>query len=249
MKFSTGSIIMIVIATLMGLFFGNALGGLLWGLVVGLISAAGAFYSIWRYEQTGAKTVKTEGGELQDPRFARFLFSDPRSAIFWLPVRIFVGWQWLMAGWHKFEDPRWLDNGQALLGYWQGAVKVPEGGRAPITYDWWRGFIQFLIDNEAHVWFAKVITFGEMLAGIGLIAGGLVGIAAFGGALMNMSFLLSGSTSTNPIMLLLAIGLMLAWKVAGWIGVDRVLLPALGTPWQAGALIKREREQSPQMIS
>jgi thiosulfate dehydrogenase [quinone] large subunit len=48
-------------------------------------------------------------------------------------------------------------------------------------------------------------------------------------------------------MLLLAIGLMLAWKVAGWIGVDRVLLPALGTPWQAGSLFKRE--QSPQMVS
>jgi thiosulfate dehydrogenase [quinone] large subunit len=55
---------------------------------------------------------------------------------------------------------------------------------------------------------------------------------------MNTSFLLSGSTSTNPIMLLMAIGLVLAWKVAGWIGLDRWLLPALGTPWQRGTLLR-----------
>ncbi len=49
---------------------------------------------------------------------------------------------------------------------------------------------------------------------------------------MNMSFLLAGSASTNPVMFALAIGLILAWKVAGYYGVDRYLLPLLGTPWQ-----------------
>jgi thiosulfate dehydrogenase [quinone] large subunit len=39
-------------------------------------------------------------------------------------------------------------------------------------------------------------------------------------------------------MLLLAIGLILAWKVAGWIGVDRYLLPLLGTPWHRGRLFQ-----------
>ena len=31
--------------------------------------------------------------------------------------------------------------------------------------------------------------------------------------------------------LLAALLLILAWKVAGWWGLDRFLLPALGTPW------------------
>ena len=54
---------------------------------------------------------------------------------------------------------------------------------------------------------------------------------------MNMSFLLAGSASTNPVMFTLAIGLMLAWKVAGYYGLDRYLLPLLGTPWrQHGAI-------------
>ena len=30
--------------------------------------------------------------------------------------------------------------------------------------------------------------------------------------------------------------LVLAWKTAGWIGVDRWLLPAVGTPWRPGRL-------------
>ena len=50
---------------------------------------------------------------------------------------------------------------------------------------------------------------------------------------MNMSFLLAGSTSVNPIMFAFTIGLILAWKVAGYYGLDRYLLPRLGVPWGA----------------
>jgi thiosulfate dehydrogenase (quinone) large subunit len=70
--------------------------------------------------------------------------------------------------------------------------------------------------------------------GVALLTGALTGIAAFFGALMNMSFLLAGSGSSNPIMFTMAVGLMLAWKVAGYYGLDRYLLPALGTPWRRG---------------
>jgi thiosulfate dehydrogenase (quinone) large subunit len=34
-------------------------------------------------------------------------------------------------------------------------------------------------------------------------------------------------------MFALAIGLILAWRVAGYYGVDRYLLPRLGVPWHA----------------
>jgi thiosulfate dehydrogenase [quinone] large subunit len=80
------------------------------------------------------------------------------------------------------------------------------------------------------------VTFGEILVGIGLIVGALTGFAAFFGAFMNMSYLLAGTASTNPIMFALAMGVILAWKVAGYYGVDRVLLPKLGTPWAPGSL-------------
>lgn len=63
--------------------------------------------------------------------------------------------------------------------------------------------------------------------------GALTGMAAFFGALMNMSFLLAGSASSNPVLFTAAIGLILAWRVAGYYGFDRYLLPKLGTPWRA----------------
>lgn len=256
MKLTTGSIIIIVVAALLGLFLGNGLGGafgtdpgngLLWGVVVGVISGIGAFFAVNQYNTSVEKGEVVPGTEVEDPKFAKFLFSDIRSAAIWLPIRLFIGLDFLSAGWHKLQDPNWVDNGNALLGYWKNAVAVnAQTGKGPINYDWWRSFLQGMIDANAQTWFGKVITFGEILIGLGLIVGALVGIAAFFGVVMNMSFLLSGSISVNPVFLTLGIFLIMAWKVAGWFGLDRWLLPALGTPWKAGALFHRDQPPSPQ---
>ncbi|HEY8870789.1 MAG TPA: DoxX family membrane protein [Candidatus Limnocylindrales bacterium] len=176
----------------------------------------------------GAEVVEVEG-----PAFARYLFSNTKAGLFWLPIRLFVGFEWVEAGWHKFTGPGWLDGGSALAGYWQSAVKIPDTGHPAITFEWYRGFLQLLLNNHAQTWFAWVVTFGELAVGVGLLLGILTGIAAFFGATMNMSFLLAGSASVNPIMFALAVGLMLGWKVAGYYGVDRYLLPLLGVPWHA----------------
>jgi thiosulfate dehydrogenase [quinone] large subunit len=183
------------------------------------------------FEDRNAPAAK--GVEVEGPAFTRYLFSNTRAGLFWLPIRIFVGFQWLEAGWHKLTGPGWVDGGSSLLGFWQGAVKVPETGRPPISFEWYRGFLQFLIDNHAQSWFGWLITLGEIAVGVGLLLGALTGLAAFFGAMMNMSFLLAGSASTNPIMFTFAIGLILAWKVAGYYGLDRYLLPRLGVPWHA----------------
>jgi thiosulfate dehydrogenase [quinone] large subunit len=183
--------------------------------------------------------------EVTGPAFARFLFNNTRAGLLWLPIRVFVGFEWLEAGYHKATGGGWLDGGSSLLGFWTNAVKVPEQGRPPITYEWYRTFLQFLIDNHAQGWFAWLITFGEMAVGIALILGALTGLAAFFGCFMNMSFMLAGSASTNPIMFTLAIGLILAWKVAGYYGLDRYLLPLLGTPWRTGSLFPQQPQTRP----
>ncbi len=181
-----------------------------------------------------AETVEIEG-----PAFARFLFSNSRAGLFWLPIRLFVGFAWLEAGLHKITDPAWTTDGEALRAYWERAAAIPEQGRPPITYEWYRDFINFLLAGGHETWFSWLVMFGEIAVGIGLIFGILTGVAAFFGALMNMSFLLAGSASTNPIMFSLAIGLILAWKVAGYYGLDRYLLPMLGTPWRPGSTAHR----------
>lgn len=190
----------------------------------------------------------SEEVEVAGPGFARFLFNNRAAGLFWLPIRIFLGVSWLDAGLHKFGDPGWMQGGASLLSYWERAVAIPEApGRPAITYDWYRDFLNLLINNNAEGWFAVLITLGEIAVGVALILGALTGIAAFFGAFMNMSFLLAGSASSNPVLFTMAVGLILAWKVAGYYGLDRWLLPRLGTPWSIGTLFRRpaDTEETP----
>ena len=186
------------------------------------------------------KTPGAEVVEVEGPAFTRYLFGNTRAGLLWLPIRLFVGFAFFEAGLHKLFPAGkaigagWLDGGGSLLGYWKGAVAVPEApGHAAITFEWYRDFLNLLINNGAQSWFAYLIVFGEIAIGLGLIFGVLTGFAAFAGATMNMSFLLAGSASTNPVLFALGIGLILAWRVAGYYGVDRYLLPKLGVPWHA----------------
>lgn len=159
----------------------------------------------------------------QWPSLLNRLFTDVRAAWLWLPLRLWLGYQWLEAASHKVGNPAWTETGVALKGFWTNAVSVPEGGRAPIAFDWYRSFIQALLDAEAYTWFAKLIAYGELLIGIALIVGALVGVTAFFAAFMNWNFMMAGSASTNPLLFVIAIGLLLAWRVAGLVGVDYAL--------------------------
>lgn len=187
------------------------------------------------------KSADSSNVEIEGPAFARFLFNNSRAGLFWLPIRLFLGFAWLDAGIHKLTGEGWIDGGSALRAYWERAAAIPEQGRPPITYEWYRDFINMLLNGGYETWFGWVITLGEIAVGVGLLLGILTGVAAFFGALMNMSFLLAGSASTNPVLFTLAVGLILAWKVAGYYGVDRYLLPMLGTPWRPGVLAARGR--------
>jgi thiosulfate dehydrogenase [quinone] large subunit len=176
--------------------------------------------------------------EIADPPLARILFSDTRMSVVWFVVRLYVGFSWLEAGLHKVLDTgatsNYIINGAGLLSFWQRIAAIPAAPAKPvITYDWYRSYIQFMVDNHWEGVFGKVIAFGETAVGIGLILGAFVGIAAVGGAFMNLNFMLAGSASTNPVLLLLGFLLVLSWKTAGYIGLDRYLLPILGTPWKA----------------
>ncbi len=170
--------------------------------------------------------VRTEGGKvIQDPPVAQFIFNDTRFAPVWLILRLYVGWKWLEPGWGKLQNPAWMDTGEALQGYWTRAVDNT-------AFDWYSGFLQSMLDANAHTWFAKLIVIGEVAVGIALILGAFVGVAAFFGAFMNWNFIMAGSASSNALLGLGGVLLLLAWKTAGWYGLDRYLLPKLGTPWR-----------------
>lgn len=169
------------------------------------------------------------------PGFVRWLFMDPRSAWLWMAVRFYVGWEWFTAGREKLwpaTGPSWITSGNALKGYWTRATAVPQTGSPPIVYGWYRALLKYMLEHDWAPWFAKLIALGEFAVGIGLIFGAFVGIAAFFGTVMNFSYGLAGTASTNPMLFGLSIFLILAWKVAGLVGLDRWLLPIARTPWQ-----------------
>jgi thiosulfate dehydrogenase (quinone) large subunit len=142
---------------------------------------------------------------------------------------------WFEAGWHKFGDPKWMDTGEALLNFWQRGLKMTP--KPVIAFEWYRTFIEFLVNSEAHIWFSKIIIFDELAVALGLILGAFTGITAFFGGLMNWSFIMAGSASTNGLFFAIATWLVLAWRNAGWIGLDRWLLPMIGTSLEIGKFV------------
>ncbi|HET8852241.1 MAG TPA: DoxX family membrane protein [Ktedonobacteraceae bacterium] len=198
--------------------------------------------------------------QIPEPPIARFLFADTRMAWFWLIVRLYVGYQWLTAGLEKltgysftfdaFAKPTgygtWVfgaHDGAAIKGFVTGAL-AQASGPYPAVQSWYASFLQsFVLPNAAM--FAYLVTFGEVLIGLGLIFGVLTGIAAFFGVFMNLNFMLAGAVSINPIIGMLAVLIVLAWRIAGYYGIDSVLLPLLGTPWTGSLAGNKTLAQTP----
>lgn len=184
---------------------------------------------------------------IEEPPVIKELLNNPRFSFIWLAIRIWLGVQWLQSGIGKVGNPEWVESGTALKAYWERAVAIPETGRPLITFDWYRDFLQGMLDTGSYTWFAKLVAYGEVLVGIALVLGMFVGIAAFFGGFMNWNFMMAGSASTNPLLFVAAIVLILAWKVAGYIGADYFLLPALGTPWSRNKIVELEVSPNPQL--
>jgi thiosulfate dehydrogenase [quinone] large subunit len=179
-------------------------------------------------ELAGRLAARTRAHALADPPLSQFLFANPRLAPVWLVIRLWLGWQWLQAGLAKAQDPGWMDSGQALRGFWQGALTTSP--RPVIVYDWYRAFIEALLVGGHYVWFGKLIVLGELAVGVALILGAFTGLAAAGGLLLNLNYLLAGSASTNPVLAIVEVLVMFGWKVAGWWGLDRWLLGPILRP-------------------
>ncbi len=173
-----------------------------------------------------------KGAAVQEPSVVTTLLNHPLAAWLWLPIRIWLGWQWLNAGWEKLENPAWMQSGAALKGFLAGAVAaVSKSGAPVIHYTWYSSFLKLLISSGSYVWMGKLVSVGETLVGIALILGAFTGFAAFFGGFMNFNYLMAGTVSVNPMFLVLAVTLILAWKVSGRIGLDYFLVPRVGALW------------------
>jgi thiosulfate dehydrogenase [quinone] large subunit len=111
-----------------------------------------------------------------------------------------------------------------------------------VAYDWYRAFLQEMLEGGHYVWFAKVVAVGEVVVGLALILGVFTGVAAFGGVFMNWHFVMAGAASTNAMLALVGVLLVLAWRTAGWWGLDRWVLPLLGLRRTPSQSIKAQAE-------
>ena len=167
-----------------------------------------------------------------DPPLARFLFQSTGAAWLWLGVRLWVGWQLFAAGENKFADPARLDDAsRAMAAYWQRASAVGVGAD-PAVQDWQRVLLQMLANGQAERWLAAAVAVSQLVLGLAILLGILVGIASAGGILLALGLMvLTGTSDFSPVHVALSILLALAWKNAGFIGFDRYVLRGLGAPW------------------
>jgi thiosulfate dehydrogenase (quinone) large subunit len=198
---------------------------------------------------TAAGTTRTDHlthDALELP-WTRWLFRSRQASILWLIVRLWLGWQWLSAGWQKLTGANsWFTHPAGLQGFIASANSAYDHraqafGHPEVTYGW---YLHILNDVDAHAQvFSRVVTLSELAVGIGLLLGCLTGAAAAGGVALNIMYITGGSAGPNGIFILLGVLLIAAWRVAGYLGADYFLLPrprvhrtlralAVRSPWR-----------------
>jgi|SRR6266498_3083437 len=127
---------------------------------------------------------------------------DPPLAGFLFQSSGLVTWLWLVVR-------VWLGGHWLMLGW--GVLVSPRGGGDSLV----------LVGAVAHV-----------ALGFTLIVGAFVGLAATAGLIENvLAYAIPGGYDADPLQLIAATLLILAWKNAGYVGVDRYLLRLFGAPW------------------
>jgi thiosulfate dehydrogenase [quinone] large subunit len=206
-----------------------------WGpalLVLFFLALILAFVSYAQDRPRLLATTPTE--EFPEPTISRFFLATSGASALWFVLRMNVGAEWFTAGWEKIKSPVWGTSGIALTGFVKGALAKTTGAN-PAVQGWYANFLQNFVLTHAG-FFSFLITWGEFAVGLGLLVGALTGIAAGFGVLMDLNYLLAGTVSINPILGTFGLFLVIAWRVAGYYGLDHWLLPALGLPWKPGAV-------------
>jgi thiosulfate dehydrogenase (quinone) large subunit len=151
--------------------------------------------------------------------FINFLRENKIAAAILTVIRLYLGYAWFTAGFHKiiggFDASGFLANAVA------NPVKGPDGG---MVYSWYVNFLESFALPNIDV-FNFIVPWGETLIGLGLLLGCLTTTAMFFGLVMNFSFFLAGTVSHNPTDIFLGFIILTAGYNAGRIGLDRWVVP------------------------
>lgn len=155
------------------------------------------------------------------------------KAIIALLIRLYFGWAFLSAGLEKWQTGF---GAKSVTGYLKGglsqthsallAAKGPAAAAHANVTDTWAWLIQNVFIPNAGV-FAFLVKTGEVLVGAGLILGLFTHLATCFALLMNFSYLLTGTISSNPQMVLGFLVIFLFGSASYYIGLDNFIIPKL----------------------
>lgn len=150
--------------------------------------------------------------------FIKFLQENSYASYVLTVFRLYLGWDWVNAGWGKISGGTF-----DAAGFLKDALNKALGDN-PTVQAWWAAFLHsFALPNAGL--FNVLIPWGELFVGLGLILGTFTTIAALMGMIMNFSYMFSGATNPNPQMILLEIFILVAGFNAAKIGIDHWLVP------------------------
>jgi len=157
----------------------------------------------------------------------------PIKAIIALLLRLYLGYAFLTAGIEKWQtgfDAKsingFLKGGLALTHDALLATKGAAAAAHPSVTDTWGWIISHILLPNAGI-FSLVVKSGEVLIGLGLILGCFTTLAAIFGMTMNFAFLLTGTISTNPQMVLGFLVIIMLGAASYEIGLDRFFMEKL----------------------
>jgi thiosulfate dehydrogenase [quinone] large subunit len=183
-------------------------------------------------------------------RMADWLYRSKGAGLLWLVVRVWLGYEWVSAGYQKLWGSEkagfWSGGGAGVKGFASAGVAGSATGKSGASYGWWAGFLHnFVIPNAS--WIAKLVTLSELAIGVLLILGLFTGAAAFAGIGLNVIYMFSGSAGVNPAYAILSIFLILAWRNAGYFGLDRFALPMVRDLFHRDGGVKRSAPLVPKV--
>src|SRR5215469_137561 len=109
-----------------------------WGVALPILFLLALILAFVQYFQERPALVTASSAEqFPEPAIAKFFLASAGSAGMWFVVRMYVGAEWLLAGYEKVIAPAaWGTSGKAIAGFVAGAL-AKSGGAYPAVQGWY----------------------------------------------------------------------------------------------------------------
>jgi hypothetical protein len=154
----------------------------------------------------------------------RWPFTSRYAAPIWFALRLYVGYIWLQFSISKFSAG-WLTSDP--IG---GLFKQVANGVLAVPFAFYRDLAAFLLHSGMTPLISHTMPFLELAVALSFFSGVLVRPAAIGGILLVINIILTGvgTLTFDGRIILFHLLLILAWQVAGVIGLERLAVRILG---------------------